>query len=139
MKKKKGFTLVELLAVIAILAVLVIIALPNVLKLFRNAKQNTFITEVQNLVRSAEDKFLTSSLLSGNNTCFDSSSNPLDMSGRDDLVYVIKLTKKGKVTEVKVADKSYQLIVTEENGINRAEIGNKYKVETVNSKTTIVG
>ena len=31
---KKGFTLVQLLAVIAILAVLVIIALPNVLKMF---------------------------------------------------------------------------------------------------------
>ena len=30
--KRKGFTLVELLAVIAILAILVIIALPNVLK-----------------------------------------------------------------------------------------------------------
>lgn len=32
--KKDGFTLVELLAVIAILALLVIIALPNVLKIF---------------------------------------------------------------------------------------------------------
>ena len=32
--KRKGFTLVELLAVIAILALLVIIALPNVLKIF---------------------------------------------------------------------------------------------------------
>ena len=32
--KNKGFTLVELLAVIAILALLVIIALPNVLKMF---------------------------------------------------------------------------------------------------------
>ncbi len=31
--KKKGFTLVELLAVIAILAILVIIALPNVIRL----------------------------------------------------------------------------------------------------------
>ena len=31
---KKGFTLVELLAVIAILALLIIIALPNVLEMF---------------------------------------------------------------------------------------------------------
>ena len=137
--KKKGFTLVELLAVIAILAVLVIIALPNVLKLFRNAKQNTFITEVQNLVRSAEDKYLTSSMLNGNNTCFDSSTNKLDMTGRDDLVYVIKLTKKGKVTEVKVADNSYQLIASSSDGINKADIGNKYGVTIVDPKTTIVG
>ena len=34
--KKQGFTLVELLAVIAIMAILVIIALPNVLKMFKD-------------------------------------------------------------------------------------------------------
>ena len=39
---KKGFTLVELLAVIAILALLVIIALPNVLSMFNNAKKDLF-------------------------------------------------------------------------------------------------
>ena len=38
--KNKGFTLVELLAVIAILAILVIIALPNVLKMFNQAKKD---------------------------------------------------------------------------------------------------
>lgn len=32
---KKGFTLVELLAVIAILAILVIVAMPNVLGMFK--------------------------------------------------------------------------------------------------------
>lgn len=39
---KRGFTLVELLAVIAILALLVIIALPNVLSMFNNAKKIYF-------------------------------------------------------------------------------------------------
>ena len=34
--KTHGFTLVELLAVIAIMAILVIIALPNVLKMFND-------------------------------------------------------------------------------------------------------
>ena len=136
--KKKGFTLVELLAVIAILAVLVIIALPNVLKMFRNAKQNTFANEVQNLVRSAEDKYLTSSLSSGNNTCFDSKTNPLDMTGRDNINYLIKLSSKGKVIEVKVIDDSYQLLIDNESGINKADIGNKYKVETRNKTTDIL-
>ncbi|NLC97314.1 MAG: prepilin-type N-terminal cleavage/methylation domain-containing protein, partial [Erysipelotrichaceae bacterium] len=44
---KKGFTLVELLAVIAILAILIIIALPNVLEMFNNAKKDVFVTEVK--------------------------------------------------------------------------------------------
>ena len=41
---KKGFTLVELLAVIAILALIVIIALPNVFSMFNEAKKDTFLT-----------------------------------------------------------------------------------------------
>ena len=36
--KNKGFTLVELLAVIAILAILVIVAMPNVLGIFLNER-----------------------------------------------------------------------------------------------------
>ena len=49
--KNKGFTLVELLAVIAILALLVIIALPNVLKMFNQAKKDTFLTEAKNIYK----------------------------------------------------------------------------------------
>ena len=49
---KKGFTLVELLAVIAILAILVIIALPNVLSMYNEARKNTFVTEsIQNTLK----------------------------------------------------------------------------------------
>ena len=33
---KKGFTLVELLAVIAIVVILVVIAIPNILKMFNS-------------------------------------------------------------------------------------------------------
>ena len=36
---KKGFTLVELLAVITILAILILIALPNIMGLFNDAKE----------------------------------------------------------------------------------------------------
>ena len=43
---KKGFTLVELLAVIAILAILVIMALPAVLRMFNQARKDSFTNEV---------------------------------------------------------------------------------------------
>ena len=140
MKNKKGFTLVELLAVIAILAILVIIALPNVLNMFRNAKKNTFTDEVQNLVKSAENKYLTNSMnnISGE-MCFDSKSNKLDMTGRDNIIYKIKLSETGKLIEVSVADDNYELIVKEETGINRAEIGSKYKVNVISEDTAIIG
>ena len=62
---KKGFTLVELLAVIAILAILVIVAMPNVLGMFNQAKANTFVTEVQKYMDNAKNEFIAKSMTSG--------------------------------------------------------------------------
>ena len=64
--KKKGFTFVELLAVIAILAILVIVAMPNVLGMFNQAKSSTFVTEVQEYLNAASTKFMTEALKPGN-------------------------------------------------------------------------
>ncbi len=63
--KKKGFTLVELLAVIAILAILVIVAMPNVLGMFNQAKANTFVTEVQKYMDTAKTSFMTEAMSAG--------------------------------------------------------------------------
>jgi type IV pilus assembly protein PilA len=43
MKKKNGFTLVELLAVIVVLALLMVIAIPAVLDVMNQARRSTFI------------------------------------------------------------------------------------------------
>ena len=129
MEKKKGFTLVELLAVIAILAILVLIALPNVLKLFRNAKQNTFANEVQNLVKTAENKYLSDSINNQVvNLCFDNRTNKLSMTGRSDIVYRIRLSNNGKIIEIAARDDEYELMASSETEIKKDEIGNKYKV-----------
>ena len=63
--KKKGFTLVELLAVIAILAILVIVAMPNVLGMFNQAKANSFVTEVQKYMDTAKTGFMQQAMLAG--------------------------------------------------------------------------
>ena len=62
---KKGFTLVELLAVIAILAILVIVAMPNVLGMFNQAKANTFVTEVQKYMDNAKNEFIAQAMTHG--------------------------------------------------------------------------
>ena len=59
MKKENGFTLVELLAVIAILAILVLVALPNVLDMFVNAKKSAFLTEVQTIYKETTSKYIS--------------------------------------------------------------------------------
>ena len=75
---KKGFTLVELLAVIAILAILVIIALPNVLSMFNQAKEDTFATETKEMVKIAQQQYLANF---GKYTKYAVSNNGNDTAG----------------------------------------------------------
>lgn len=58
----KGFTLVELLAVIIILAVVVLMALPAVLGLMESSRQNAFKTEVNELVKIVQNAYSRKSL-----------------------------------------------------------------------------
>ena len=54
---KKGFTLVELLAVIVILAVLALVAMPNVTRLMENARKNSFTTEAEEFAKYAQTAY----------------------------------------------------------------------------------
>ena len=109
MKNNKGFTLVELLAVIAILAILVIIALPNVLKMFNDAKKNSFLTEAKTVYSEAGKKYISDSIASPSNNehiyCKSKtdSLNPLNLSGRG-INYYIKTDSNGNVNTVVVWD-----------------------------------
>lgn len=57
MKKSKGFTLVELLAVIVILAVLVLVAAPAVTSIIQRSQQNSFKNEILNVVKEFNTAF----------------------------------------------------------------------------------
>ena len=107
--KNKGFTLVELLAVIAILAILVIIALPNVLKMFNDAKKNSFLTEAKTVYGEAGKKYISDNIASPSNNehiyCKSKtdSLNPLSLSGRG-INYYIKTDSNGNVNTIVVWD-----------------------------------
>ena len=107
--KNKGFTLVELLAVIAILAILVIIALPNVLKMFNDAKKNSFLTEAKTVYGEAGKKYISDNIASPSNNehiyCKSKtdSLNPLNLSGRG-INYYIKTDSNGNVNTIVVWD-----------------------------------
>ena len=104
---KKGFTLVELLAVIAILAILVIIALPNVIKLYNDAKKNTFLTEAKTIYKEAANKYITESMKGNKVNYISSTKNSLDLNGSKDIEYKIRLNSDGSVRRFQVKNNSY--------------------------------
>lgn len=119
--KKKGFTLVELLAVIAILAILVIVAMPNVLGMFNQAKANSFVTEVQKYMDTAKTSFMQNAMLNGGKeivfTNFDSGINTNNAT----------ITATGKVGNVSALDmdgapKNYIIWFNRNGGFERVVI-----------------
>lgn len=124
--KKKGFTLVELLAVIAILAILVIIALPNVLSMYNEAKKNTFVTEARKLYSGAKEKWMlnqSSGIATFSNVEGITGATKLSIEGSQSNQYFIQIDPAGNVTRFLVTNKTYALDITNTNGIEVQKIG----------------
>ena len=122
MKRKNAFTLVELLAVIAILAILIIIALPNILRMFNNAKKNSFVTEARSIFKTAEQNYISSN---GENYCYsdDYEECPaLDMSGRNNIHYIVSFDENGNIVEFGAADDNFYLYIPYGNVISIEDI-----------------
>ena len=117
--KKKGFTLVELLAVIAILAILVIIALPNVMSLFNEAKKNSFANELKEIYKTAQNQWMTDSMINTQELyysrvtgstlqCVSGTDNKtLQLSGRQQLEFGITVDKAGDIIDFVATDGTY--------------------------------
>ena len=106
--KNKGFTLVELLAVIAILALLVIIALPNVLKMFNQAKKDTFLTESKNIYKEISKKYISETMKGNKINNISNTNNKLDLESNN-LKYNVKLNNDVSIKEFEVSNGTYCL------------------------------
>ena len=63
MKKKKGFTLVELLAVIVILAIILIIAMPKISEVIKKTRLSSLEATAKMIINSAEKKYTENQVL----------------------------------------------------------------------------
>lgn len=124
MKKKNGFTLVELLAVIAILAILVVMLVPNFVDMFKESKSSIFVTEVQTIMKQAQEKWL---LDGGVAKTYRTQDFKLD-GDASKFYYTIAMDMSGKFTSVTVC--SPDNCLTETN-VKIADL----KSEDVKSKT----
>ena len=73
LKNRKGFTLVELLAVIVVLAIIILIAMPAVLSAMEKARKNALKTEASEIVKVAQTAYTALAMenkISGTKYCF---------------------------------------------------------------------
>ena len=102
MQKKKGFTLVELLAVIVILALILVIAVPQIMSVIESARKGSIESTAKLIAEGAEREYTNRKIL-GKDTnieCSDVSS----MNSNDYGTCVITFDNTGKAT-VKVTGK----------------------------------
>ena len=104
--KNKGFTLVEILAVIAILALLVIIALPNVLKMFNQAKKDVFLTDAKNIYKEISKKYISENMKGNKISIISNDNNKLELESND-LKYKVKLKNDGSIKKFEVSNGNY--------------------------------
>ena len=112
MNNNKGFTLVELLAVIVILAILIIMALIGVTKILNDSKKNMFLAEVRQIYKEAKKTWIVDTASEAVEKIYVKSKkeecdNKLPISVRDELAYFIKLNSDGHVVEYYITDGIY--------------------------------
>lgn len=125
MLNRKGFTLVELLAVIVILAVLLLMVLPRALETMENARQGIFENEVKTFIRQAEQKYAEKSIEKTEySMCFTSGGSDEDSFGTID-VDVKKGYEYAIYVEFNPSEKVLRYSFDIKNGSNYLASGHK--------------
>ena len=128
---KKGFTLVEVLAVIVLVGAIMLLVVPNILGSYKNSQKNLFYDTVISLYTNATNTYLFNASISrgaSKEFCKDSDSNTnvVTTDEEDDLYYYIKVNSDGKVIEMIVANNFFKYTmpssVNSKNDINKSDI-----------------
>ena len=121
--KKKGFTLVELIAVIALLSIIMLLIVPNVANYLNNSKKTLFYDNVVNMFKSATTTFMYQD--DPTNTAFSNNGVKLDVDVESEYVYTIKVNNYGEVISIDVNNGVYSYNKSSSDineGLNKSDI-----------------
>ncbi len=108
---KKGFTLMELLAVIGIIGIIMVLLVPNVIKLFSDSKKSTFITEVRNVQKLAINQREINIAEGSFTGVYNSNNTKLLTEDKKNFDYIINFNNNGDMTSLCVSNGSYALVL----------------------------
>ena len=120
---KKGFTLVELIAVIALLSIIMLLIVPNVANYLNNSKKTLFYDNVVNMFKSATTTFMYQD--DPTNTTFSNNGVKLDVDVESEYVYTIKVNNYGEVISIDVNNGVYSYNKSSSDineGLNKSDI-----------------
>lgn len=130
MRNKKGFTLVEIIAVIALIGVVMLLVTPNIVNLFKSAKKSLFQDEVLSLYNNAYTTYIYRSSEGDYTKRFcvgkDANLNKLDIEDTERLYYDITVNSYGEVISLKVSDGTFGINMTNSNGIKKKNVKNAH-------------
>lgn len=135
MKNKKGFTLIEILAVIALIGIIMLLIVPSVTTIFKNAKKDLFQDEVLTLYNNTYSTYITRTSEGDYRKRFckgkDSTINTLNVNEKDNLYYDILVNKDGEVISLKVSDDNFGITLEEpiqKKQIEKANINESFDI-----------
>ena len=102
---KKGFTLMEIIVVIALLGAIMLLVVPNITKNFKDSKKRLFYDNVISLYSSAGRSFLLSGSQTGKT--FSNDGDALDAEVSADVTYKIIINSFGEITSIYVSNGTY--------------------------------
>lgn len=103
---KKGFTLVELLAVIVVLALLMVVSTSAIGTALTNAKKNTLVSEAKKVLKQHYEEQQSLFML-------DNTYSPVDvpLTTEGDFAYTVKFNAYAQVTEYCVSIPKSKLVI----------------------------
>lgn len=107
----KGFTLVELLAVIVVLAIIMALAIPSVMKTMNNAKKSTFKIYAQKVLTKAEEVYQADILVDGaGQSCYTLAALGIENSGNyKGIVEITIVNNEATNYQITLSDKTYSI------------------------------
>lgn len=116
MKNKKGFTLVEVLAVIALIGALLLLVVPTISTSFKKAQKNLFYDNLLSLYGSATTTYLYNASEGDTTKTFcHNGDHKLGVDLNEEVQYTITVDGFGQVVEMHVTDTRFKFEITKQN------------------------